>query len=401
MTEPITPTGAVHWIGAGLSSGSGLKIVRDHAARVVLWNRTEKRARELAARLGLSDEVAIRSFDASALAARIEAGDVVVSMVPAAMHPELLRLCIERRAHFVCSSYVSGELEAAAPAAAEAGIVAQVEAGLDPGIDHVLAHLLVAKGRESIGQAAPVSADFTSYCGGIPAEANEFRYRFSWAPRGVLMALRAPARYIEAGAERTIERPWEATSRRVLNGETFEVYPNRDSVPFVAQYGFPPSWHLDGFVRGTLRLDGWRNAWESVFAVLNEGDDERVNALADKLAARYPATESDLDRVILSVSLSLSRADDAEEWSGTYLLDMVGDQAESAMARCVSAPLACAITRILAGVSPPGLRRAAEDANEAADWLTFLRDHGIDCRFTEAPPSPSVSTSPSRGRAVR
>ena len=32
-------------------------------------------------------------------------------------------------------------------------------------------------------------------------------------------------------------------------GERFEVYPNRDSVPYLAEYGFAPSWNVRTFVR--------------------------------------------------------------------------------------------------------------------------------------------------------
>lgn len=248
------------------------------------------------------------------------------------------------------------------------------EAGLDPGIDHLMAHRLVAAGRAALPDA--VEADFTSYCGGVPAEPNAFRYRFSWAPQGVLSALRSPARRIADGVELTVSQPWEATSTLVLEGEPFEVYPNRDSLPFIAQYGFPAEWRLGTFVRGTLRLAGWRRAWGEVFDTLRAGDDARISALADELAARYPMTPADRDRVVLAVSLSLRTAD-GRDWTGRYLLDLVGDERESAMARCVSLPLAYGITRILAGAVPAGLHRAAHSQPETERWLAFLADSGI------------------------
>jgi hypothetical protein len=381
MPERIAASGTVHWIGAGRSTGSGLRTVCDRAARVLLWTRTVDRGEDRLAGLGLTGRATARAFDLPSLAAELAPGDIVVSMLPAADHAALLRLCIDRRAHFACSSYVSEDILAEAPAAHAAGVVVLTEAGLDPGIDHLLAHRLVAQAQTAVGEAA-AAADFTSYCGGVPAVPNEFRYRFSWAPRGVLTALRAPARYVEDGAERTVPRPWEATRRHVLGGETFEVYPNRDSLPFVAQYGIPPQWRLRTFVRGTLRLDGWREAWAPVFAELGTGDPARIDALADELAARYPTTDADRDRVVLAVALRVQSAD-AGAWSGEYLLDVVGDETESAMARCVSLPLSFGVAEILAGTTPVGLRRAAEDADEAARWIAFLQDHRISCGFTE------------------
>ena len=43
----------------------------------------------------------------------------------------------------------------------------------------------------------------------------------------------------------------------IRKAETFEVYPNRDSLPFMEDYKFDPTWKVKNFVRGTLRLNGW------------------------------------------------------------------------------------------------------------------------------------------------
>jgi saccharopine dehydrogenase (NADP+, L-glutamate forming) len=368
----------VHWIGTGLSTGaSGLRVLADSASQLLLWGRTAGRAEHRIDQFGLSGRVRARAYDVAAVAEEVRAGDVVVSMLPGTEHAKLLRLCVEHRAHFACTSYVSEPIMAESAEAKDAGLVVLTEAGLDPGIDHLFADLLVAKARAAAG-SEPAGAEFTSYCGGIPAVPNEFRYRFSWAPRGVLTALLAPARYVEGGAERTVERPWEATRSHVLNGETFEVYPNRDSLPYVDQYAIPDSWRLNTFVRGTLRLAGWQAAWADVFAELVNGDRQRIAALADELAARYPTTEADRDRVVLAVALRVGA------WSGQYLLDVTGSASESAMARCVSLPLSYGITQILSGRMPAGLRQAAQDAEAAQEWLTFLGENGIPCRFTES-----------------
>jgi hypothetical protein len=373
MTDLVPPTGRVHWIGTGLSTGSGLGVLAS-SHDVVLWARTEEKAERCLAGLGLTGKAGARQFDHDALAAELRAGDVVVSMLPAPEHPALVRLCLDRSAHFACSSYASDELVTLGQDAADRGVVVLTEAGLDPGIDHLYAHLLVERAKAEIGADTPASAVFTSYCGGLPAEPNDFRYRFSWAPRSVLTALRTPARYVEDGREQVAERPWEATRPQVVNGETFEVYPNRDSVPFIEQYQVPGAWRLETFVRGTVRLDGWRQAWSEVFAVLREGDDDRVTELAGELAEKYPMNDDDLDRVVLSVALTLE-TEDGRRWSGEYVLDLVGDSEETAMARTVSVTLACGVADLLAGRTEPGLHRAT--TGSAARWLDFLSQHGV------------------------
>jgi saccharopine dehydrogenase-like NADP-dependent oxidoreductase len=380
MSDRVEASGAVHWIGTGLSTGSGVALLCDRAEQVTLWGRTALKAEECLDRLGLTGKAAVGAAEPATLAAAVGPGDVVVSMLPATEHAALLRLCLARGAHFACSSYTSPELSQAGGQARGKGLAVLTEAGLDPGIDHVLAHALVARAAKAVGDV-PARAWFTSYCGGVPAVADEFRYRFSWAPRGVLSALCAPATYLESGVEHTVARPWEATRAYRLDGEAFEVYPNRDSRPFVRQYDLPAGWVPQTFVRGTLRLDGWHAAWQPVFDVLRTGDGERIDALAADLLARYPMRDGDRDRVVLAVELTVE-ADDGTRCNLRYLLDLVGDERQSAMARAVSVPLAFGVTAILDGSTPAGMHRALPDPSAAEPFIEALRGQGLDCRLT-------------------
>ncbi|WP_075660948.1 saccharopine dehydrogenase family protein [Streptomyces acidiscabies] len=375
--QHIPASGTVHWIGAGLSTGSGLTALTAQADRVRLWHRTVDRAAEALDRLGIADRAEPRAYTLDALAAELAPGDVVVSMLPAGDHPALLAACVAGQAHFACSSYVSDEIAAQAEAARAAGLTVLTEAGLDPGIDHLFAHSLVSRARAEIGAENRATYSLTSWCGGLPAVPNSFRYRFSWAPLGVLNALRSPARHIESGVEKVTSLPWEATRELALGGETFEAYPNRDSVPFIAQYDLPSGWLADTFVRGTLRLQGWQQAWDSVFAELKKGDDARIAELAGELARTYPTTRADRDRVVLGVSLSV-RSPNGRTWSGSYLLDRVGTAEESAMAHTVSRPLALGARHILDSSLPPGLSRAAETAVRSEEWLNELAEEGLE-----------------------
>lgn len=378
MADLIPPTGRVHWIGTGMSTGSGLGLVCDEAT-TVLWGRTAQKAEDRLARLGLTGRAATRSFTYDALAAELAEGDLVVSMLPAAEHPALLRLAIEHDAHFVCSSYLSAGIAAQADAAAARGLVVLTEIGLDPGLDHLLGNKLVEKAKAVTG-GRRATVRFTSYCGSNPAVPNDFRYRFSWAPRGVLTALLTPARMIEDGMVVEVARPWESVRSQVVNGETFEVYPNRDSVPFVRTYRFPETWDVRTFIRGTMRLDGWSEAWEAVLKELPEAGDERITDLAAELAGRYPTTASDHDRVVMSVKLEIRTVGD-ESWVGEYVLDSVGTEDEAATPRLVSVPLACGILEVAAGRVGPGLHQATGEPESVDRWLDYLGAHGVTAEY--------------------
>jgi saccharopine dehydrogenase-like NADP-dependent oxidoreductase len=370
----VQPTGAVHWVGTGLSTGrTGLTVLGTQAGLTV-WGRTRARARARLAALAPGAPAAVRGLDRDDLPGTLQPGDILVSMLPASEHPGLLRTAVDAGAHFACTSYVSAEIEGLARRGRERGLVVLTEAGLDPGIDHLMAHLLVAQARERLGDE-PARVALASHCGGIPAHPGEFRYQFSWAPLGVLTALATPARYVRDGAVREVGRPWEDCAELWLEDEVFEVYPNRDSTGFIAQYGFPAVWEIESFVRGTLRSQGWRAAWKDVFAVVAAGEQDQIAALAAELAARYQTTAAERDRVVLTVALRGER--DGERWAGRYALDVTGDDADTAMARCVSASLACGLERVLAAAWPPGLHRACAAPDEARLWLSRLAAAGL------------------------
>ncbi len=357
----------IHWCGTGLSAIPGLRRLLAAGRPVTVWNRTTDKAR--AAVGDLTDD--IRSFDIAALGSVLSPGDVVVSMLPADWHVKLAELAIAKGAHLVSSSYIAPEMRALDGAARRAGSALVNEVGLDPGIDHVMAHELLADYRASVAFDAENELSFTSYCGGIPKQPNDFRYKFSWSPLGVLKALKSPSRSIRDGAEFEAARPWEALSRYTAplpSPEVFEVYPNRDSLPFMAQYGFDEGWKVRDFVRGTIRLEGWADAWAGVFDKVETASDEELRALSDEFWRRYAYEDGEPDRVVLFVELRAERAG-AVVWHRAWAMDAWGDGRGSAMARLVSVPVALAVEAVLAGEIAPGVSAAPSDPALVARWM--------------------------------
>ena len=361
----------IHWCGTGLSAIPGLRRLIAGGHEVTVWNRTPEKAQ---AEVGdLTD--AIRAFDIDVLRAAVAPGDVVVSMLPADWHVPLARLCLEQDAHFVSSSYIAPEMRALDQAAQDKGLSFVNEVGLDPGIDHLMAHHLVAAYRASPAYDADNAISFTSYCGGVPKIANDFRYKFSWSPLGVLKALRSPSRSLRDFETLDVSRPWDAITRfasPLPGAEEFEAYPNRDSLPFIEDYRFDPAWKVRTFVRGTLRLDGWTEAWTPVFREVEtltgpEGD-ARLKEMSDQFWRDHAYDDGEPDRVVLFVSL-LAEKDGAPVFHQTYAMDAWGNDDSSAMGRLVSVPVSLAVEAVQRGELPAGVTPAPHDPAVVEAWL--------------------------------
>jgi saccharopine dehydrogenase (NADP+, L-glutamate forming) len=364
----------IHWCGTGLSAIPGLRRLLQADDAVTVWNRTTAKATEAVG--DLTDD--IRAFDIDALSDALSPEDIVVSMLPGDWHVPLAQLCLTKGAHFVSSSYISPEMRALDGAARDKGLCFVNEVGLDPGIDHLMAHELVAAYRASSAYDAGNTLSFISYCGGIPKHPNPFRYKFSWSPLGVLKALRSPSRSIRDFTQLDVNRPWDAISRYdapLPAPETFEVYPNRDSLPFMADYKFNPDWQVKEFVRGTLRLRGWAEAWADVFAEIEtlKGDagETRLAEMSDQFWAENAYDDGEPDRVVMCVSL---KAENNEQpvWHQTYTMDAWGDADGTAMARLVSVPVSLAVQAVARRAIPAGVSAAPSDPKLVKQWLAEI-----------------------------
>ncbi|SEO57435.1 saccharopine dehydrogenase (NADP+, L-glutamate forming) [Salinihabitans flavidus] len=361
----------IHWCGTGLSAIPGLRRLIEAGHEVTVWNRTLDKAGDAVGDLTRR----IQIFDMDNLRAEVQPGDVVVSMLPGDWHVPLAELCIAQGAHFVSSSYIAPEMRALDAAARAAGVACVNEVGLDPGIDHLMAHALMADYRASRAFDAGNVISFTSYCGGIPKVPNPFRYKFSWSPLGVLKALRSPSRSVREFAELEVDRPWDAISTYeapLPKPESFEVYPNRDSIPFMAEYGIEEGWPVREFVRGTLRLGGWAEAWSDVFREVETLDgpegEARMKEMSDAFWAENAYAEGEPDRVVLCVSLRAER-DGAPVWHKTYVMDATGDARGTAMSRLVSIPVSLAVDAVLNGQIPAGVSAAPSDPQLVARFM--------------------------------
>lgn len=193
----------------------------------------------------------------------LSTADVTVSLLPFTFHTHVAHHCLKHKSHLVTTSYTSPDMQKLDVNAKKAGLVFLNETGLDPGIDHMSAMSLI----DAIHDAGGKVKSFESCCGGLPAPENNdnpLGYKFSWSPRGVLMATKNPARFrrhnrlIEVPSQDLFKHLWP----REINGVgELEMYPNRDSMVYKDLYRLEES---ETIFRGTLRYPGWSQTMHSL-----------------------------------------------------------------------------------------------------------------------------------------
>jgi len=165
--------------------------------------------------------------------------------------------------------------------------------------------------------------------------------------------------------------------------DEFEVYPNRDSLPFIQQYQMDDDLNIKQFVRGTLRYKGWKNAWQEIFSEVDSLDasqaEGRLKEISDDLWDKYSYKDGEVDRVILTVELKVENGKEVV-WHKQYLMDTLGNDNGSAMAQLVSCSVALAVKAVLGNEISSGVTAAPHQSELVGRWLMQaekISDHFI------------------------
>jgi saccharopine dehydrogenase-like NADP-dependent oxidoreductase len=316
-------------IGAGRSASSLIKYLLRKSAQENLKVTIADLSIELARRKTYnhpnSNPIALDINDVEQRRAEIQKADIVISMLPAHMHIEVAKDCVTYKKNMVTASYVSDEMQSLDEAVKANNLVFMNEVGLDPGIDHMSAmkviHEIEAKGGKMIL--------FESFCGGLVApesDNNLWNYKFTWAPRNVVLAGQGgAAKFIQEGKYKYI--PYHKLFRRteffhVEGYGKFEGYANRDSLKYRSIYGLDDILTL---YRGTIRRVGFSKAW-NMFVQLGMTDDSYVMENTETMSYRdfinsfLPFHSS--DSVELKTRMALGIEQDDIMWDKLMELDI-------------------------------------------------------------------------------
>lgn len=192
--------------------------------------------------------------------ALIRKSDLVISLLPPAMHLDVANDCLASGIHFLTASYMTTEMRSLHSDFQRKNILFMGEMGLDPGIDHMSAMQIIHQIQQKGGKIT----SFTSYCGGLVApesDDNPWHYKFTWNPRNVVLAGQGTAQFLEKGLIRYL--PYHRLFREfrhitVPGMGQWEVYANRDSLLYQEAYGLKG---VKTLLRGTIRHTGFCEAW--------------------------------------------------------------------------------------------------------------------------------------------
>jgi len=160
-------------IGAGLSSSDLIKYLLDNALKLDWTVKVGDLSLDLAkSKINNHPKGQAIYFDINdnkQLKAEVAWADIVVSLLPAFMHPIVAKECVSQGKHMATASYVSESMKALDAEAKQKGITLLNELGVDPGIDHMSAMKVIDEIREKGGKLL----GFISNTGGLIAPESD------------------------------------------------------------------------------------------------------------------------------------------------------------------------------------------------------------------------------------
>jgi saccharopine dehydrogenase-like NADP-dependent oxidoreductase len=243
-------------LGAGLVVKPMVEYLLGRNIELMVASPMKDRADEMINGNPLGSSIDWSMDDPATLDKLVSEYSITVSLLPYKYHSDVAKVCLKHGKSLVTTSYIQPEMLPLDESVKKAGLLFLNEVGLDPGIDHMTAMRIIDHIHNKNGKVE----EFYSLCGALPAPesaGNPLKYKFSWSPKGVVLASRNGAHYLKKGKKLQID-PIDLFKDRFSYdfpdvGE-LEVYPNRDSISYIDIYGIPEA---ETMYRGTFRYKGW------------------------------------------------------------------------------------------------------------------------------------------------
>ena len=261
-------------LGAGMVVKPIVHYLLDNNIEVTLASRTKEKAEKAFEGYSNAKAVAWTIDQLDVLDELVKSHDLTVSLLPYTYHVAVAEICIANNKNMITTSYVSPEMNKLDKKAKDAGVIILNELGVDPGYDHMTAMEIIDRVHDAGGKID----EFYSLCGALcapEASNNPFRYKFSWSPKGVVMASNNDAQFLKNGEVVNVDTINLFKDPLIIEFpevEQMQVYPNRDSLPYVDIYGIP---EVKTMYRGTFRYKNWCDALDLLKALNLTNYDER------------------------------------------------------------------------------------------------------------------------------
>lgn len=319
-------------LGAGLVSKPGVTyLLENKNLKVTVASRTVSKAEALVKGFdnGIARQVNVEN--ANELENLVKENDIMISLLPWVHHLKVADLCIKNDKPMATTSYVSEGMRKLDAEAKSKGLLFLNEMGVDPGIDHMSAMKIIDEVYHEGGKVI----HFYSYCGGLPAPKdndNPYGYKFSWSPKGVVLASRNSARFLENGKVVEIEGKDLFLNKRIEDVESLgslEVYPNRDSIPYKELYGLKDA---ETVMRGTYRYIGWCDTLKKIvdLGLVDDTPQPNIKGKTFKQMMANLVGAGEKDDVMAKAAQKIGLAKDSEvmkriEWLGLFSDEKVPD----------------------------------------------------------------------------
>ena len=184
---------------------------------------------------------------------------ILISLLPPFMHYKIAKICSEKGINMITASYLDEQIKSLENSFKKNNSFLFMEMGLDPGIDHISAMSTI----ESIKKRGEI-LEFESYTGGLikyDINKNPWGYKFTWNPMNVIIAGAGGATYLSENKKKNIpyNKVFKDISKiNLTNTESYEGYPNRDSLKYKKLYNLHG---VETLKRGTIRNKSFCKTW--------------------------------------------------------------------------------------------------------------------------------------------
>ena len=193
----------------------------------------------------------------------ISKANLVISMLPPALHFLVAKDCVAFSKDLLTASYIDEKIKSLKDEVEKKGILFLGEMGLDPGIDHMSAMKMINEIKNNGGKII----SFKSHCGGLvspESDDNPWHYKITWNPGNIVMAGAAGALYKINGTIKEIPYHEIFVDCEMVNVPglfPLAWYPNRDSLSYISTYGLDD---INTFIRTTLRHPAFCKGWNKI-----------------------------------------------------------------------------------------------------------------------------------------